>query len=367
LRKILAAIIVGVLLLSMFSIFATQLRAQGINLISNGGFEAGLNGWNHGVSGSPIWGVTSENVHGGDESFKISSTLSEAVYLWQLLSFPSSSYRFSAWVYRIGSDSSTIIELLKKDPWLAGRGWAPVCSAIYIMNDMIGVEAWDYIGGSGWEYHKNIKWLDISLAPNQWHEISFVTDGEPKTQSVYLDSILITELTTNDSWAPELLILGDVASGDFAGTFYFDDAQLSEPEQPPLAVVATIDIDPDMSNLRSRGRWITAYIQLPEIFDAADINASTLMLNGTISPVLDPKYGFVTNSSEYLVDHNNDEIVERMIKFERAAITSWIYQSIGMQHDVSLTITGELNDGTLLVGSVTILVLWQGQKAPFKR
>jgi hypothetical protein len=43
--------------------------------------------------------------------------------------------------------------------------------------------------------------------------------------------------------------------------------------------------------------WITAYIQLPEGYNPEDIDATTILLNGTISPVLDPKYDFVTNSS----------------------------------------------------------------------
>jgi len=136
---------------------------------------------------------------------------------------------------------------------------------------------------------------------------------------------------------------------------------------PPSIVSSTLDTDPNALNLESRGKWITAYVQLLEGYNAADIDASTIFLNGTISPVLDPKYGFVTNSSEYLVDHNDDGILERMVKLDRATLASWIYQSVGMQHEVTVAITGELTDGTPFEGSVTILVLWQGQRSQFKR
>ena len=106
------------------------------------------------------------------------------------------------------------------------------------------------------------------------------------------------------------------------------------------------DIDPNTLNLKSMGRWITAYIQLPEGYNAEDIDANTILLNETIPPVLDPKYGFATDSSEYLVDHNKDGILERMVKFDRASVKSFICNQGIICGEVSFTITGELSDGT---------------------
>jgi len=126
------------------------------------------------------------------------------------------------------------------------------------------------------------------------------------------------------------------------------------------ALPATIDIDPDTLNLKSQGQWITAYIQLPEGYNPEDIDATTILLNGTLSPVLDPKYDFVTNSSEYLVDHNEDGILERMVKFNRTEVTSWIYNDLGIEYDnVTLTITGEA-DGAPFEGTDTVKVLLPG-------
>jgi len=119
-----------------------------------------------------------------------------------------------------------------------------------------------------------------------------------------------------------------------------------------LPIAATVNIDPDTLNLGSKGKWITAYIQLPEGYGAAEINATTILLNGTISPVLDPKYGFVTNSGEYLIDHNNDGILERMVKFDRE-------QAIAMlgEGQATLTITGTVNSA-LFEGSDAINVVY---------
>jgi len=122
-----------------------------------------------------------------------------------------------------------------------------------------------------------------------------------------------------------------------------------------LSVIeAMIDVNPDRLNLRSKGKWITAYIQLPEGYNAADINASTILLNGTIAPVLDFELDLVTDSSKYLVDHNGDGVLERMVKFDRASIACLIYQSVGMHHEVTLTITGELTGGTRFEGTYEI-------------
>jgi beta propeller repeat protein len=122
----------------------------------------------------------------------------------------------------------------------------------------------------------------------------------------------------------------------------------------PSVIEAMIDVNPDRLNLRSKGKWITAYIQLPEDYNAADINASTILLNGTIAPVLDFELDLVTDSSKYLVDHNGDGVLERMVKFDRASIACLIYQSVGMHHEVTLTITGELTGGTRFEGTYEI-------------
>lgn len=126
--------------------------------------------------------------------------------------------------------------------------------------------------------------------------------------------------------------------------------------RPAVSLSISVDVDPDTLNVDSEGEWITAYLQLPGGYFAGDIDASTILLNGTIQPVLDPTYGFVTNSSQYLVDHNNDGIIERMVKFDRASVESLIgSQGIGIGNAV-LVITGQLNDGTQFEGTDIIYV-----------
>lgn len=151
-----------------------------------------------------------------------------------------------------------------------------------------------------------------------------------------------------------------IFGGSLPPTFFDDIIRFT----PGNTLAACLDIDPGTLNLRSKGRWVTAYIQLPIGYSAADINASTILLNGTVTPILDPKYEFVTNPTEYLVDHDDDGITERMVKFDRTTIQSFIYDSGFRNCDIALTITGKLLDETLLEGTDTITII---TNAPFKR
>jgi hypothetical protein len=59
-------------------------------------------------------------------------------------------------------------------------------------------------------------------------------------------------------------------------------------------------------------------------------------------------------------DYDQDSIPDLMVKFDRASIASWIYQNAGMQHEVSITITGELTDGTPFEGTDIISIVYSG-------
>lgn len=108
-------------------------------------------------------------------------------------------------------------------------------------------------------------------------------------------------------------------------------------------IIASVDIDPDTLNLKSKGKWITAYIEFPFGHDVAEIDLATILLEDSVSAETDPKYGFVKGLS--LMDHDNDGIMERMVKFERDNVKEMI--SEGMY---SLKVSGLLNDGTPFEG-----------------
>ncbi|MCJ2670129.1 MAG: hypothetical protein LN416_06435 [Candidatus Thermoplasmatota archaeon] len=126
---------------------------------------------------------------------------------------------------------------------------------------------------------------------------------------------------------------------------------------------ADIDFDPDMLNLKSKGRWATVYIELPDGYDVGEIDASTVLLEDAISPVLDQKYGFVAHDVSYVVDHDGDGIMERMLKFLRSEVHAIVSPGV-----YNFKVSGELEDGTEFEGySDPITVIDPAQKAKQER
>lgn len=121
----------------------------------------------------------------------------------------------------------------------------------------------------------------------------------------------------------------------------------------------TVDIDPDILNLKNSGEWVTAYIELPSK-DVGDIDLLTVQVEG-ISAITDPQYGFVTDPASYLMDHDGDGILERMVKFNRDVVRETLTDMIDLEegvkfYDLTLTVTGQVA-GTPFEVSDTIIVI----------
>jgi len=116
----------------------------------------------------------------------------------------------------------------------------------------------------------------------------------------------------------------------------------------PSVISAEVNIEPDTLNLKSKGKWITAHIELPEGQDVADIDVSTLLLNDSVQAEGKP------NS---IGDYDDDGILDLMVKFNRDAIGSLL--EVG--DEAEITISGELNDGPQFEGKDTIKVINKGK------
>ena len=104
----------------------------------------------------------------------------------------------------------------------------------------------------------------------------------------------------------------------------------------PEVIPATIDFDPDTLNLKSKGKWVTCYIELPEGYDIHDIDISTVELNFEVGG----EYG------EFNISYC-------MVKFDRQAVIDIL--PIG--DSVEITVSGRLIDGTRFEGNDTIRVI----------
>ena len=126
----------------------------------------------------------------------------------------------------------------------------------------------------------------------------------------------------------------------------------------PTKIAATVDVDPDTLNLKSKGEWLTGYVELPEGYDVNDIDTSTILLNGTVSAEERPTG---------VGDEDNDGVPDLMVKFDRANVKSYILANIDVaalyqerSMNITLTVTGNLNDGTLFEGTDTIRIMMPG-------
>ena len=105
---------------------------------------------------------------------------------------------------------------------------------------------------------------------------------------------------------------------------------------------------PKTINLKSKGKWITAYIEIPG-YDVNKINISTVYLNGIIPAVNDTKYGFVRNPK--IKDRDGDGYPELMVKFDRQEV-----KKVLREGNVTVFVIGKI-DGIYFVGKDLVRVI----------
>lgn len=111
---------------------------------------------------------------------------------------------------------------------------------------------------------------------------------------------------------------------------------------PPI-IPATIDFDSDTLNLKSKGKFVTVYIEIPPGYDVSQIDISSIRLNGTVPALAKPTQ---------IGDYDKDSVADLMVKFDRAAVKGLL--TPGSQ--VEITVTGEVA-GIAFEGSDTIRVI----------
>ena len=118
---------------------------------------------------------------------------------------------------------------------------------------------------------------------------------------------------------------------------------LSNIAQGATFVTATIDFDPETLNLKSKGKYVTAYIELLTGYDVSQIDISSIRGDAADAPFDPPTE---------IGDYDNDGLPDLMVKFSRAAVKSLLTPG----NQVEVTITGEVA-GIAFKGSDTIRVI----------
>lgn len=80
---------------------------------------------------------------------------------------------------------------------------------------------------------------------------------------------------------------------------------------------SNINIDPDVINLGSNGKFIKAFIEIPG-YDVSEIDINTVRINKAIPAINDTKYGFVTSPT--IEDTDSDGLLEYMAVFYRSEV-----------------------------------------------
>jgi len=218
------------------------------------------------------------------------------------------------------------------DSWITGDFFGLVVAdddALYAIADSAtydptGDRTGEFSGKTG------VVWLLLHETNSFWEEEGATDLTDPEGLWLTYGSNVLWTINEPEGYDDELWVLEDTVQ----------------------VVEATIDIEPDTLNLKSKGKWITAYIELPEGYDVADIDATTVLLNDTVPAVTDPKYDFVSDPGEYITDNDDDGILERMVKFDRSAVQTIL--EVG--DEVEITVTGEVA-GTPFEGSDIIRVI----------
>ncbi len=97
-------------------------------------------------------------------------------------------------------------------------------------------------------------------------------------------------------------------------------------------ILAICDIHPVKLNLKSKGKWITAYIELPKEYDLHDINLEEIKLNEFLSPEIKPFN---------IGDRDNNDIPDLMVKFDRSEVIDSLVEP---SQFCEMTIKGKIFD-----------------------
>lgn len=206
--------------------------------------------------------------------------------------------------------------------------------------------------------------VDIAVIPNdEWVHLAGVWDrngiaGTSDTIRLYVNNEIAAAAEGND-WGTSVGSRVDICGGNdqnISGKFWMDELKIWDHAKTDFFVVdAAVEIAPRKLNLKSRGKWVTCYIELPQGYFLEDIDIETVAIEKINDITVDLIY---TSGPAVLGDHDGDGIDDLMVKFERAALIS-ILNDIDTPagEEITLTVTGELEGDESFEGSDTIIRL----------
>lgn len=93
------------------------------------------------------------------------------------------------------------------------------------------------------------------------------------------------------------------------------ESEIKELFESMCLIDANIDLDPDTLNLKSKGKWMAAYIELPDEYSVSNINITTVKLHH--------------GNNEVSASWGNVQGDIYMVKFSRSLVQSMLNGLIG--------------------------------------
>ncbi len=136
----------------------------------------------------------------------------------------------------------------------------------------------------------------------------------------------------------------DFRSGLSANPDIYAQHILSSGDIPAIPVVPMALTLPGMLNLRSLGRWVTAYLEPPAGFDASAIDVGSVQFHGDLAGSDPVPVDFEAPAA--LGDHDQDQLPDLMVKFGRAAVELTLSEGAAVPATVTGVVAGRPFSGT---------------------
>lgn len=179
-----------------------------------------------------------------------------------------------------------------------------------------------------YEYYENEKECKYSFGIRQ-DSLLTIDYWHPNTEALFLDVNNEKNLHFELSYSGE-----SISSETFSMTITFY-------AEEPSTVPAIVNIHPDTLYLKSKGKWITAYIELPRSYEVNDVDFTSIKLNETI--------GIDTSAPISIRDYNRDGVPDLLVKFNRKQIIEWLSplflsDNTIYHQEITFRVTGEMKE-----------------------
>jgi len=203
------------------------------------------------------------------------------------------------------------------------------------IRETIGMEYLEYdINGDGE--------LDDIIASPERKIGDYLIQVVPEPDALPTDTYSL-EVTANGQ---TIVLAEDVPISDIPRAPYI--IRSTDTEIIPI-IPTFVDFDPDTLNLKSKGQWVTSYIELPADYDINTIDLESIRLNDQIP---------ITPEPTEIGDYDENGIPDLMVKFDRLDVQSIL--EVG--DEVKIMITGKLINGKPFEGSDIIRVIDKGKE-----